>query len=211
MLDFSRKDSWTIVETSFDPAFMGKVETCFAQGNGYLGLRAVSEEKYLGETRDLLVAGTYDRFSEEEVTELPNAADFTNIEISLNGERFDLTRGVIFHYSREINLKTGLLKREVMWQSPKGELFAIKFERIVSLSRLHTIAFRITIIPEQDAAVKFTSGIDGRMTCDGSQHFTEGQTRFYDKKYMQFVPRTIQSNIYFVLDATHDFYLEAWR
>ena len=91
MLDFSRKDSWTIVETSFDPAFMGKVETCFAQGNGYLGLRAVSEEKYLGETRDLLVAGTYDRFSEEEVTELPNAADFTNIEISLNGERFDLT------------------------------------------------------------------------------------------------------------------------
>ena len=65
MLDFSRKDSWTIVETSFDPAFMGKVETCFAQGNGYLGLRAVSEEKYLGETRDLLVAGTYDRFSEE--------------------------------------------------------------------------------------------------------------------------------------------------
>ena len=208
MLDFSRKDSWTIVETSFDPAFMGKVETCFAQGNGYLGLRAVSEEKYLGETRDLLVAGTYDRFSEEEVTELPNAADFTNIEISLNGERFDLTRGVVFHYSREINLKTGLLKREVMWQSPKGELFAIKFERIVSLSRLHTIAFRITIIPEQDAAVKFTSGIDGRMTCDGSQHFTEGQTRFYDKKYMQFVPRTIQSNIYFVLDATHDFYLD---
>ena len=209
MLNFSKKDGWTICENSFDPEFMGKVETCFAQGNGYLGLRAAAEEKYLGETRDLLVAGTYDRFSEEEVTELPNAADFTNIEISLNGERFDLTRGMVYHYSREINLKTGLLKREIMWQSPKGELFAIKFERIVSLSRLHTIAFRITIIPEQDAAVRFTSGIDGRMTCDGSQHFTEGQTRFYDKRYMQFVPRTIQSNISFVLDATHDFYLDA--
>ena len=207
MLDFSRKDGWTLRESGFDPAFMGKVETCFAQGNGYLGLRAASEEKYLGETRDLLVAGTYDRFSQEEVTELPNAADFTNIELSLNGERFDLTHGMILHYSRELSLKTGLLKREVMWQSPRGELFALKFERIVSLSRLHTIAFRITIIPEQDAAIRFTSGIDGRMTCDGSQHFTEGQTRFYDKKYLQFVPRTIQSDIHFVLSATHDFYL----
>ena len=159
MLNFGKKDGWTISESAFDPAFMGKVETCFAQGNGYLGLRAAAEEKYLGETRDLLVAGTYDRFSEEEVTELPNAADFTNIEINLNGQRFDLTQGMILHYSREINLKTGLLKREVMWQSPKGELFALKFERIVSLTRLHTIAFRITIIPEQDAAIKFTSGI----------------------------------------------------
>ena len=57
MLNFSKKDGWTICENSFDPEFMGKVETCFAQGNGYLGLRAAAEEKYLGETRDLLVAG----------------------------------------------------------------------------------------------------------------------------------------------------------
>ena len=71
---------------------------------------SVMSKKYLGETRDLLVAGTYDRFSEEEVTELPNAADFTNIEISLNGVRFDLTQGVILHYSREINLVRQLLQ-----------------------------------------------------------------------------------------------------
>lgn len=51
-------------------------------GNGYLGLRSATEEQYRGETRDLLVAGSFDRFSEE-VTELPNAADVTNIEITL--------------------------------------------------------------------------------------------------------------------------------
>ena len=205
MLDFSKAKDWIIAETEFDPTALGKAEANFCLGNGYLGLRSATEEKYLGETRDLLVAGTFDRFSPEEVTELPNAADVTNIEITLNGERFDLTQGRILTYRRKLNLKTGLLTRSVRWESPKGARYALKFERVVSLKRLHTIAMRITVLPEAETEITFCSGIDGRVTCDGSQHFTEGQTRFYDKRYMQFVPRTIQSDITFVLDAAHRF------
>ena len=93
--------------TGFDPTALGKVEANFCLGNGYLGLRSATEEKYLGETRDLLVARTFDRFSPEEVTELPNAADVTNIEITLNGARFDLTRGTIREYSQERAAKLG--------------------------------------------------------------------------------------------------------
>ncbi|MCD8188891.1 MAG: glycoside hydrolase family 65 protein [Clostridiales bacterium] len=211
MLDFNRKGQWEIVETNFDPNALGKVEANFCLGNGYLGLRSATEEKYLNETRDLLVAGTFDQFSPEEVTELPNAADVTNIELTLNGERFDLTQGTIHSYARTLNLKTGLLTRDVDWSSPKGERFRLKFERIVSLKRLHTIAARVTVTPWQDSTVTLQSGIDGRVSCEGSQHFTEGQTRFYDKKYLQFVPRTIQSNITFVVDATHQFYLDGMR
>lgn len=89
MFDFSKANEWKIIETNFNPTALGKVEANFCLGNGYLGLRSATEEKYLGETRDLLVAGTFDRFSFEEVTELPNAADVTNIEITLNGACFD--------------------------------------------------------------------------------------------------------------------------
>ena len=205
MLDFSKARDWKIIETNFDVNALGKVEANFCLGNGYLGLRSATEEKYLGETRDLLVAGTFNRFSEEEVTELPNAADVTNIELTLNGCRFDLTQGRIVSYERALDLKTGLLTRDVQWVSPKGEAFTLRFERVVSLKRLHTIALRVSVTPQADASVVLQSGIDGRVTCDGSQHFTEGQTRFYDKKVMQFVPRTIQSDITFVLDATHSF------
>ena len=208
MLDFSKANEWKIIETDFDPSTLGKVEANFCLGNGYLGLRSVTEEQYRGETRDLLVAGTFDRFSEEEVTELPNAADVTNIEITLNGARFDLTQGTIRSYRRELNIQNGLLTREVEWTSPKGEGFTLKFERMVSLKRLHTIAARVTITPEQDTAITVQSGIDGRTTCDGSQHFTEGKTRFYNKKYLQYTPKTIQSGITFVLDATHHFYVD---
>lgn len=208
MLDFSKANEWKIIETDFDPTALGKVEANFCLGNGYLGLRSATEEKYLGETRDLLVAGTFNRFSPEEVTELPNAADVTNIEITLNGVRFDLTQGTIQEYSRELNIQNGLLTRKVIWTSPKGDEFVLTFERMVSLKRLHTIAARVSITPEHDAAITFQSGIDGRVTCDGSQHFTEGETRFYDKKYLQFTPKTIQSGITFVIDATHRFYVD---
>lgn len=130
MLDFSKANEWKIIETDFDPSTLGKVEANFCLGNGYLGLRSATEEQYRGETRDLLVAGTFDRFSEEEVTELPNAADVTNIEITLNGTRFDLTQGTIRSYRRELNIQNGLLTREVEWTSPKGENFTLKFERM---------------------------------------------------------------------------------
>ena len=208
MLDFSKANEWKIIETDFDPTALGKVEANFCLGNGYLGLRSATEEKYLGETRDLLVAGTFNRFSPEEVTELPNAADVTNIEITLNGARFDLTQGTIQEYSRELNIQTGLLTRRVIWTSPKGDEFILTFERMVSLKRLHTIVARVSVTPKEDTAVTFQSGIDGRVTCDGSQHFTEGETRFYDKKYLQFTPKTIQSGITFVIDATHRFYVD---
>lgn len=131
-----------------------------------------------------------------------------HIEITLDGERFDLTQGQIRQYERTLNLKTGLLRRNVTWTSSRGKTYTLEFERIVSLRRLHSIALRIRVLPSTDCIVSLRSGIDGRMSCDGSQHFTEGQTRFYDKKYLQFVPRTIQSDISFVISAVHDFRLD---
>ena len=209
MLDFSRVNEWILSEKDFDPSALGKVEANFCLGNGYLGLRSATEEHYPGETRDLLVAGTFDCFSPEEVTELPNAADVTNMELTFSGERFDLTQGKILAYDRSLNLKTGLLTRTVRWRSPKGKSYSLVFERVVSLRRLHTIALRITMTPEEDCEIVLRSGIDGRMTNDGSQHFTEGQTRTYDDKtVMQFTPRTIQSDIHFVISTVHSFALD---
>lgn len=208
MLDFSKTDNWIISENSFDASALGKTEAVFCLGNGYIGLRSAAEEHYAGETRDLLVAGSFDRVSPDEVTELPNAADMTNIEITLNGERFDLTRGDLLDYSKELCIRNGLLTRKVKWLSPGGTTYALSFERFVSLKRLHTFAARISISAEKPCSVVIRSGIDGRMTNDGSQHFTEGSARFYDKKFMQYSPSTIQSGIRFVLDAVHAFELD---
>lgn len=40
-------------------------------GNGYMDLRSATEERYLGETRNLLINGTFNKFDAGQVTELP--------------------------------------------------------------------------------------------------------------------------------------------
>ena len=144
-INYSKINQWILCEDSFDPAHLGKCEAIMCLGNGYMGLRSAAEERYLGETRDLLINGTFDRFDKSEVTELPNAADVTAVELWINGIRFSLDQGSCADYSRELNIRTGELMRQVVWTSPQGEQVRLCFKRIVSLKRLHDIAMRISV------------------------------------------------------------------
>ena len=82
------KENWLVAETAFEPDHQGKCEAIFCAGNGYLGQRAAFEERYVGQTRDLMVTGTFNKFDEDEVTELPNLPDVTNLEFRVDGARF---------------------------------------------------------------------------------------------------------------------------
>lgn len=113
MIDSSKALQWCIRETEFQKKALGKCEAVMSLGNGYLGLRSATEESYPGETRNCFVAGTFDKFDEFEVTELPNAADITQMEITLDGEEFRLDTGRIEAYNRELCLKNGELYRYV--------------------------------------------------------------------------------------------------
>lgn len=208
-MDYSKIGNWIIREDSFDPEKLGKCEAIMSLGNGYLGLRSATEERYLNETRGLFVAGTFNKFDENEVTELPNAADMTAINISVNGEGFSLTEGTVEDYTRELNIRTGELMRSVTWTSPKGTKLQLRFNRIVSLKRLHVIAQKIEIIPvDADVKISVKSGINGKMTNSGSQHFSDGDKRFYDKKAIQFVQTTGQSKIDFINTTVHKLTLD---
>lgn len=205
-MNYEKINEWILAEDSLDPARLGKCEAVMAQGNGYLGLRAATEERYVGETRDLLINGTFNKFDADEVTELPNAADVTAVELWIDGQRFHLAEGNYEEYSRELNIKTGELTRTVRQTAPNGKRVRLLFRRVVSLKRLHDIGMKITVEAENEPIkLKIRSGIDARVTNTGSQHFSEVEKRFYDKKYLQFVERTTQSRIDFVLNAVHRF------
>ena len=201
--------NWIVSEDKFSPKFLGKCEAIFALGNGYLGIRSATEERYIGEVRNLFVAGTFNKFADNEVTELPNAADVLWMEFTLNGEQFSLKEGVIHEYNRYLNVKDAQLVRRVKWESPKGDLFELAFLRFVSLADRHTIVSRVIITPlSGDAEVSLVSGINGQMTNSGVQHFEEGERRFYDKKYMQLLQKTTESGIDFVFNSVHQFKLD---
>ena len=204
-----KNKNWVIGKTEFTVEYLGKEEVIMSLGNGYMGLRSVTEEKYLGEVRNLFIAGTFNKFDEFEVTELPNAADITEIDIRINGERFSLEKGTVSKYERGLNFKNGELYRSFTWINAKGEEFEFDFRRFVSLDNLHLIGIKIEIKPINcNAEIIIGTGINAQYTNTGSQHFHEGEKRFYDKKYIELIQTTTESKIDFIFKTTTNTYID---
>ena len=200
--------NWIIQENQFRRRELKKMESIFAQGNGYLGQRAALEEKYSTETRGLYLAGTFDRFGEEEVTELPNLADFANMRIYLDDEEFRMVQGKLILYSRELNLKDGVITRHVYWEGRNGVEVELHFERFVSLADRHIIASRVEIKPyNRNVKIRIASGIDGRVTNSGTQHFHEVEQRNLENRLMEYHTVTGESKIHVLQYFGHRLYL----
>lgn len=128
-MDYSRAADWIVAEDSFDPEYLGKCESIMCQGNGYLCLRNATDEFNPSEQRDLFVAGTFNKFDDNEVTELPNAADISRLDLRLDGVRFSLLTGKVESYDRALNLKTGETTRRVVWAAPNGKRYQLMFDQ----------------------------------------------------------------------------------
>lgn len=208
-MDYSRATDWIVAENSFDPEHLGKCESIMCQGNGYLCLRNATDEYNPGEQRDLFVAGTFNKFDADEVTELPNAADVSRLDLRLDGVRFSLLTGTVESYDRALNLKTGETVRRLVWAAPNGKRYQLAFSRFVSMERLHVIAQKVSVTPlDGDMMLDITGGINGQMNNGGSQHFSEGDKRLYEGRHMQYNQTTEQSRIHFVFNTTFSFALD---
>lgn len=196
--------NWIIEETRFDPEHTGKCEAIFAQGNGYLGLRNSLEEDYVKTKRDLFAAGTFNKASADEVTELPNIPDIVNMELKLDGERFYMTGENTDQYSRILNMYTGETDRSLIWKGEGTGCVRICFHRFVSFANVHIVGSYAEITPlDQDVTVDVKSGIDGQVTNSGAQHFVEVTKRAFDETYLQFIAETTQSKVTVAVHTAH--------
>lgn len=203
--------NWIVAETDFILENSGKFETIFSLGNGYMGLRATTEEQYIGEVRGCYVAGLFDKFPGE-VTELPNIPDWTNVRIKLDGEMFNLCRGKILSYQRQLNIRDGEVVRRIEWMSTLGKRTRLVFRRFVSMCDLNTAAIKIEIRPvNYSGSVEIVSGIDGQVSNSGVQHFREGNLRFHRDGMVSITSRTQASNIGLTVAVRHLFSLDGER
>ncbi len=202
-------ENWLVTETDFDDRFQGKCETIFCMGNGYMGIRCATEENYIDQVRDTFIAGTFNKFDEFEVTELPNTADVLELVIRVDGKRFNLNQGSFSNYKRTLNIKTGEIIREFQWTSTDGKSFWLFFKKFVSMHDRHALSSKISIKAlSHNAQIEIQSGINGQHTNTGAQHFHEGEKRIYEKKYMQQLQTTTESKITFFHNLAHDVSIE---
>lgn len=200
------QENWIVAENVFRTRFQGKCESIFSLGNGYLGIRSSTEESYYRQTRGFFVSGTFNKSDPGEVTELPNAADMTGMDIEIDGELLNLEKGSYSGYIRSLNLKNGELLRRFTWTTTDGKKIRFGFRRFVSLSDRHTFGSEVSISPLNcHVEVTVRSGINGQVTNSGAQHFEEGEKRIYDHKYLQMLQNTSESGIVFIHSAVHDF------
>ena len=119
-------DGWNITEEDFSAEFSCVAESIFSLGNEYMGSRGNLEEgttapslqgSYLNGVyeygKDLLETG-YRGISKQQHF-MVNAADYWKLDISVNGNHFDMATCTIENYVRNLSLKNGRLTRQVTW------------------------------------------------------------------------------------------------
>ncbi len=197
-------ENWLITEDRFDPKYQGKCEAVMSLGNGYLGIRSATEEDYVGQTRNTFINGTFNKFDDYDVTELPNAADQIAIEVWIDGNRFSLDNGQVSDYRRTLNLLTGELSRSFIWTNIFGKAFKFDIKRFVSFTDLHLFGTKMSITSlNQSANIEIRSGINGQVTNSGAQHFHEGEKQVLEGKFLQMVQTTTESKVDFVHNSVH--------
>lgn len=155
-------DPWILREENLDLDALAATESIFALSNGHLGLRGNFEEgepvgapgTYLNgfyEERPLPYAEAGYGYPESGQT-LVNITDGKLIRLTVDDELFDVRYGHLHRHKRSLDFRTGLLTREVEWESPIGSAVRIKTQRLVSFAQRNIAAILYEVTPLNDSA-----------------------------------------------------------
>ena len=151
-------DEWNVVEKRFHPEFMAQSETMLALGNGYLGMRGCPEEGGPNAENSTLINGFYEissivypedayGFAKTGQT-IFGVTDSKIIKLFVDDEPFWLPNANLLSYDRRLNMKSGTLDREILWETPAGKQVLITSRRLVSFVNRHVaaISYRVTLL-----------------------------------------------------------------
>jgi alpha,alpha-trehalose phosphorylase len=150
-------DPWQVRETYLDSDLLARSESIFALSNGHVGLRGNLDE---GDPHAL--PGTYLN-SFYELRPLPYAeggygypeagqtvVNVTNgkvIRLLVDDEPFDVWDGRVRRHERVLDLRDGVLRREVEWESGAGRAVRVRSTRLVSFTQRSIAAIEYEVEP----------------------------------------------------------------
>ena len=151
-------DAWNMIEKKFNPEFLDQTETIYSVGNGYLGMRGCPEEGGPNFENATFVNGFYESwpivygekafgFAKTGQT-IVNVTDSKIIKLYVDDEPFWLPKATMLQFDRRLNMKSGTLDREVLWETPSGKHVLIKSRRLVSFQHRHlaAISYQVTVL-----------------------------------------------------------------
>ncbi|MEH2403327.1 glycoside hydrolase family 65 protein [Nostoc sp.] len=170
---------WNVIETEFHPTQLHHKETVFTLGNGLLGVRGTFEEGYSQDLPATLIHGVYDDVTITH-TELVNCPNWLPLVVKVAGEsptetlreRFSMDSGEILNYERRLDMRLGLVSRDLRWRSPSGHTLDFHFERFASLADQHVLAIRAQITSvDFQGEITVEAGFDSEPDTQGVKHW----------------------------------------
>ncbi len=161
-------DEWNVIEKGFHPEFLAQLETVFALSNGNIGIRGCPEEGGPSAENSTLVNGFYETwpivYPEEAYgfaktgQTIVNVTDSKIIKLFVDDEPFWLPNANLLSFDRRLNMKSGTLDREILWETPAGKQVLISSRRLVSFANRYVAAvfYRVTL-PSSAAALVISS------------------------------------------------------
>ncbi|MBI9049687.1 MAG: hypothetical protein JEZ00_09725 [Anaerolineaceae bacterium] len=163
---------WKIIEDGFDPERSEISESLFSLGNEHQGVRAYFDEKYTGKTlKGCYLNGIYEeRHAKEPLSYkgisdrlcfMLNTVDWLYTRISIDDETLDLANCRFSSFRRELDFRSGELRREFIWETKSGKQLKLVFSRLVSMTNKEQAFQRVDFLPLNfSSKIQITSGLN---------------------------------------------------
>ncbi|MEV6156611.1 pyridoxamine 5'-phosphate oxidase family protein [Nonomuraea sp. NPDC052129] len=171
---------WTLAYEGFDLASEGLREALCTLGNGRFATRGATPD---GEVRTpgTYAAGCYDRLAStvagRTVTneDLVNLPDWLPLTFATPGsDWFRPERADLLDYRQELDLRQGVLLRELRWRDEAGRVTLVRQRRLVSMADPYLAALETTFTAENwSGPLRVRATLDGGVTNSGVARYRD--------------------------------------
>ncbi len=148
-------EPWRVRETELNLDKLLQTESVFALANGHLGLRGNLDEGEPAGLPGTYLAGFYEArplpyaepaYGDPEAGEtIINVTNGKLIRLLVGDEPLDIRYGVLRSHERELDLRAGVLRRSLEWESPAGSVVRILSTRLVSFTQRAVAAIQYEV------------------------------------------------------------------
>jgi alpha,alpha-trehalose phosphorylase len=197
-------DEWRIVEARWTPEFAARAETIFSLANGYVGVRGTLDEAHPALAPGTFVNGFHETWPIAYAEEAHGLArvgqtiarvpDATVLELFVDDEPLYLPTARMKHYSRVLDMRAGVLERDLTWSTAGGKHVTVRSRRLVSFEDRHLVAIAYDVTVDLPAPVAIVSHVVNLMDGNRTDETTRSGTP--DPRLgRRFAQRVLQSRL----------------
>ncbi len=176
-------DNWELKYNNYIPNKEKSREALLAIGNGYFGTRGAMEESSAGESNypGTYIAGLYNRLITKvagrdiENEDFVCAPNWLSLSFKIDDDPWlDINAVKIESVERVLDLRTGLLKRNIVVTDNENRTTKIDSARVASMAKKHQAAIKYSITPlNYSGQITFCSKLDGSVINDGVKRYRD--------------------------------------